>query len=186
MNLSVIGQSLFYIGIAVGITCASKMPLEGSTWPDTITFFSDSLLLSIIGLVAWRMDHKDSKKESSTTEDQTHPQKLLEQLQVEMNTLSTQLSENQPIQELQSNVVAIIERYLIPISDQQQELYLHLGMERAAHVLITLSYVQRILHRFQSALADGHEPEAHSCLLEALDGFLELELELESQKSQKS
>ena len=186
MNLSVIGQSVFYIGIAVGITCASKMPLEGSTWPDTIIPFSISLLVSIVGLVGWRMGNTGSQADTNATGNQMHPQKLLEQLQVEMNTLSTQLSENQPIQELQSNVVAIIERYLIPISDQQQELYLHLGMERAAHVLITLSYVQRILHRFQSALADGHEPEAHSCLLEALDGFLELELELESQKSQKS
>ena len=175
MSLSAIGQILFYIGIAVGITCASKMPLEGSNWPNTVLPFSVSLLFSIIGLVGWRMGHRNSQRDSSTTEDQTHPQRLLEQLAVEMKTLSEQHNQNQPMQELQIQVVTIIEQYLIPISDQQQELYRSFGMERAAHILITLSYVQRIFHRFQSALADGHEPEAQNCIAEVLEGFLELQ-----------
>ena len=59
-------------------------------------------------------------------------------------------------------VKKIIENFLIPISSRQQDLYRDLGMEQAAHILITLSYVQRILHRFQSALSDGYEEEGNS------------------------
>ena len=175
MNLSIISQVLFYIAISVGITCASKMPFEGSTWPDTLLPFLVSLFLSIIGLIGWRMGNTKSQADTISTEDQTHPQKLLQQLDIEMNTLSTLHSQNRPVQELQSNVVIIIENYLIPISSQQQELYRNLGMERAAHILITLSFVQRILHRFQSALADDHQTEAYNCIVEALEGFLELQ-----------
>ena len=58
-----------------------------------------------------------------------------------------------------------MKNFLIPISSRQQDLYSDLGMERTAHILITLSYVQRILHRFQSALSDGYEEEAPSLSL---------------------
>ena len=103
-----------------------------------------------------------------------HPQKLLVELKNEMNALSQLYTEQKPLTEVQIQVTKIIEKFLIPISARQQDLYGDLGMERAAHILITLSYVQRILHRFQSALSDGYESEAQNCISEALEGFSEL------------
>ena len=172
MTTSTISQILFYIGISVGIVCASKLPIDGSTWPDTITPFLISIVISIIGLIGWRMTegtNTDVHKESPN-----HPQQLLIVLEQEIEMLSKLYLQKKPLDEIQRQVEKILEHFLHPIAHQQQELYQDVGMERGAHILITLSYVQRILHRFQSALSDGYEQEAQNCIKEALEGFLEL------------
>jgi hypothetical protein len=173
MTLSIISQALFYVGISVGIVCASKLPVDGSTWPDTLFPFMFSIFLSVIGLVGWRMTTKGTATQENA-QSPDHPQKLLVELKNEMDVLSKLHTEQKPLTEVQTQVTKIIENFLIPISSRQQDLYRDLGMERAAHILITLSYVQRILHRFQSALSDGYESEAQNCISEALEGFLEL------------
>ena len=173
MNLNTISQIVFYIGISVGIVCASKLPVDGATYPDTLIPFLLSIFVSILGLVGWRRTSIVNKSnENSTSPD--NPKQLLADLETEMNALSELQSQRHPLEEIQDQVKKIIEHYLIPISSRQQDLYRDLGMEQAAHILITLSYVQRILHRFQSALSDGYEEEAQSCISEAVEGYLEL------------
>ena len=163
----------FYVGISVGIVCASKLPVDGTTYPDTLIPFLVSVFVSIVGLVGWRRTSVSSKTDESATSPD-NPQKLLADLKTEMDKLSELQNEKHPLEEIQNQVKKIIENFLIPISSRQQDLYSDLGMERAAHILITLSYVQRILHRFQSALSDGYEEEAQSCITEAVEGYLEL------------
>ena len=172
MTISTISQILFYIGISVGIVCASKLPIEGSTWPDTITPFLVSIMISITGLIGWRMT--DGSNTDVNKESPNHPQQMLIVLEQEIDTLSKLYLQKKPLDEIQLQVEKILEDFLHPIAHQQQKLYRDLGMERAAHILITLSYVQRILHRFQSALSDGYEQEAQNCIKEALEGFLEI------------
>jgi len=168
-----ISQIVFYVGISIGIVCASKLPVDGTTYPDTLVPFLISVFVSILGLIGWRRTSVSSQaNESAISPD--NPQKLLADLKTEMDRLSELQNENLPLEEIQIQVKKIIENLLIPISSRQQDLYRDLGMERAAHILITLSYVQRILHRFQSALSDGYEEEAQSCITEAVEGYLEL------------
>ena len=173
MNLNTISQIVFYVGISVGIVCASKLPVDGTTYPDTLIPFLVSVFVSILGLVGWRRTSVSSKTDESVTSPD-NPKKLLADLKIEMDKLSELQNEKHPLEEMQKQVQKIIENFLIPISSRQQDLYRDLGMERAAHILITLSYVQRILHRFQSALSDGYEEEAQSCITEAVEGYLEL------------
>ena len=173
MNLNTISQIVFYVGISVGIVCASKLPIDGTTYPDTLIPFLVSIFVSILGLLGWRGTSISNKIEERATAPD-NPQKLLADLEVEMDALSELQSKKHPLEEIQTQVKKIIENFLIPISSRQQDLYRDLGMERAAHILITLSYVQRILHRFQSALSDGYEEEAQSCITEAVEGYLEL------------
>mgnify|MGYP001218089356 CR=1 FL=1 len=173
MNLNTISQIVFYIGISVGIVCASKLPIDSATYPDTLFPFLVSIFISILGLVGWRRTSVSNNTEESATSPD-NPQKLLADLKIEMDTLSELQIQKRPLEEIQTQVKKIIESFLIPISSRQQSLYRDLGMERAAHILITLSYVQRILHRFQSALSDGYDEEAQSCISEAVEGYLEL------------
>jgi hypothetical protein len=175
MNLSTISQLLFYIGISVGITSASKLPVDGSTWPDTLVPFVLSLVVTIVGLVGWRLSISRLSSNIEKTEiASTHPQKLLALLHTEIDSLSER-HKDLSLDEIQSIVTNLLEGYFIPIANQQQILYQELGMERAAHILITLSYAQRIFHRFQSAYADGHELESRSCIVEAIEGFMEID-----------
>ena len=171
MNLNAISQIVFYIGISIGIVCASKLPVDGTTYPDTLIPFLLSIFVSILGLVGWRRTSISNKTDESATSPD-NPQKLLADLKTEMNALSE--LQSHPLEEIQIQVKKIIENFLIPISSRQQDLYRDLGMEQAAHILITLSYVQRILHRFQSALSDGYKEEAQNCISEAIEGYLEL------------
>ena len=173
MNLNTISQIVFYVGISVGIVCASKLPVDGTTYPDTLIPFLVSVFVSILGLVGWRRTSVSSKADESANAPD-NPQKLLADLKTEMDRLSELQNEKHTLKEIQKQVKKIIENFLIPISSRQQDLYRDLGMERAAHILITLSYVQRILHRFQSALSDEYEEEAQSCIAEAVEGYLEL------------
>ena len=140
MNLSVISQVLFYIGISVGITSASKLPTGGNTWPDTLLPFILSLVVTIVGLVGWRMSLKMTTSQTENTNSSSNnPQKLLTLLQTEILSLSDEHTDL-PLDEIQSKVTNLLEVYFIPISNQQQILYQELGMERGAHILITLSY----------------------------------------------
>ena len=173
MNLNTISQIVFYIGISVGIVCASKLPVDGTTYPDTLIPFLISVFVSILGLVGWRRTSVSSRVGGDTTSPD-NLKKLLTDLKIEMDRLSELQNEKHPLKEIQIQVKKIIENFLIPISSRQQDLYRELGMEHAAHILITLSYIQRILHRFQSALSDGYEEEAQSCITEAVEGYLEL------------
>ena len=79
------------------------------------------------------------------------------------------------MESLQERIQDLLEQYFVPITTQQPLLYQEYGMEKAAHILITLSYAQRMLHRSQSAYADGHAQETLSSLREALEGVMELQ-----------
>ena len=173
MNLNTISQIVFYMGISVSIVCASKLPIDGTTYPDTFIPFLLSIFVSTLGLVCWRRTRVSNTTEENSTSPNT-PQQLLVELKEEMNMLVELQKEKQTLEEIQLQVRNIIENFLIPISSRQQDLYRDLGMEQAAHILITLSYVQRILHRFQSAFSDGYNEEANNCITEAIEGYSEL------------
>ena len=100
----------------------------------------------------------------------TNPQNLLDNLQTKIKSLS-HTHKNLSLSKTNSTVTTLLEGYFIPIANQQQLLYQDLGLERAAHILITLSYVQRIFYRFQSAYADEHEQEAETVFLRLLNVF---------------
>ena len=65
MNLNTISQIVFYVGISVGIVCASKLPVDGTTYPDTLIPFLVSVFVSILGLVGWRRTSVSSKADES-------------------------------------------------------------------------------------------------------------------------
>ena len=79
MNLNTISQIVFYIGISIGIVCASKLPVDGAIYPDTLIPFLLSIFVSILGLVVWRRTSVSSKTDESATSPD-NPKKLLADL----------------------------------------------------------------------------------------------------------
>ena len=169
MSQSIIGQGIFYVGMIVGIISSAKLPEESASWPDTMMYFGAAVVVCIVGLVVWRTAPKNLAEGGGIHE---HPLQLLEQLKQECSELI--MVRGAPMEEIQSRIETLLQSYFVPITTQQPLLYQEYGMERAAHILITLSYAQRMLHRSQSAYADGHTEESLSSLQEALEGIMEL------------
>ena len=63
------------------------------------------------------------------------------------------------------------EQYLLPISASRQVLINRFGMEKAAELLISLSYGERLINRVNSAAIDDHVEEAAKCAEEAYAAF---------------
>ena len=119
MNLSVISQVLFYLGISVGITCASKLPTSGEIWPDTLIPFIISIVVTIVGLVGWRWNVSASSQDDNSPQETNHPQYLLDDLQKEIEDLAG-FHQNASLSEIQSKITYLLERFFIPITNQQQ------------------------------------------------------------------
>ena len=49
------GPLSFGVGIIIAIAGATKLPADGTKWPDTWPIFLIGALLSVAGIVLWRM-----------------------------------------------------------------------------------------------------------------------------------
>ena len=74
------GPLSFGVGIIVAIAGATKLPAEGTKWPDTWPVFLIGALLSIAGIVVWRMAEAKRDAATRTGEDgKSDPLKLFQE-----------------------------------------------------------------------------------------------------------
>jgi hypothetical protein len=155
-----------------------------SQWPDTFPAFVIGMGMAAAGVVLWRMEMRREREQQSAGAEQ-HPGDL-DRAMATTDPLRSALEGIEPIEqiireadrlrawELMRRVDEVLETHVLPTVERRQEVMSRYGMSAGAEILIALAYGERMLNRVWSAAADGHLPEAHSCLPEALEGFREV------------
>ena len=172
-KLSPVGPILFGLGIIVAIAGATKLPADGSKWPDTWPIFLIGALVSVTGIVMWRLaETKRNSQVGQGDDSKRDPLKLLQEalpvaqaIETELNALSTEA--------LCERVDHVLVTFILPAAEARQDVVKKLGMERGAEILVTAAYAERMLNRVWSAAADGHGPEASASLVEAVGAMKE-------------
>ena len=167
------GFIIFCVGIVLAIVGASKAPVEGSEWPDTIWLFIDGTTVALIGLVLWRQRvQKLANELAQATESESDPFVLLEALISPLDALKGDIEELAP-DALTARIDTLLNDFVLPFAEVRQVLVNRLGMEKGAEVLVIVAFGERLLNRVWTAAADGHLPEAKACFPEAHEAFIE-------------
>jgi len=156
---------------AVQYAAAQLWKPDGDTWPDTMFLFNDGVILTILGLALWRLALRNEEEEA--TETDKDPLKLLLDVRSHVEDLYRSADDLESYQFLEQTKI-IREDFLLPISASRQQLINRFGMEKAAELLITISYAERIVNRVSSAATDQHLEEAARCTEEAYAAFQEV------------
>ena len=169
-NLAKYGLLLYSLGICWAVVGAAKMPDPGETWPSTLFVFNDGLILTLLGLVLWKFAPVPKKKEE---EGRRTAIQLLRDMEPILDDLYKSVDELECYQ-IQEYIKILREQYLVPLEDKRTGIMKKFGMEKAAELLIAISYGERILNRVYSASLDGHHDEAVTCTEEAHGAFQEV------------
>ena len=162
------GILIYILGICLAVIGATKLPEEGQTWSETIYLFNDGIILTILGLALWRLAlRQDEENDPETDSD---PLKLLLGMRSIIDELYRSADDLETYQ-FQEYTKILREQYLLPISASRQVLINRFGMEKAAELLISLSYGERLINRVNSAAIDDHVEEAAKCAEEAYAAF---------------
>ena len=158
------GPLSFGIGIIVAIAGATKLPADGTKWPDTWPVFLIGALLSVVGIVLWRM--AEAKQDAATATGEDGKSDPLELLQAAVPAVKAVEADFQGLtsETLCERIDAVLQEFIVPAAEARQDLVKKLGMERGAEILVTAAYAERMLNRVWSASADGHLPEAGASL----------------------
>ena len=133
-------------------------------------------------MALWRLALRQEEKRD--VEPENDPLKLILSMKSIIEELYRSADELETYQ-FQEYTKILRERYLLPISASRQLLINRFGMEKAAEVLITLSYGERLINRVNSAAIDDHVEEAARCAEEAYAAFQQVYLLIkELQKTQ--
>lgn len=164
-----ISITIFLIGTLIATICASKVPTEGQTYPDTLPLFIVGAVLAVIGVIAWHMINKKLVKEkikNKDTSDDADPLKIMESMQPELKTLDDTF-ESLTTETIMVEVDKILDNYILPIANIREDVTNILGMSKGSEVLLTFAYGERILNRVWSAASDNHITEARNVYPEA-------------------
>lgn len=162
------GILIYILGICLAVIGATKLPEEGQTWSETIYLFNDGIILTILGLALWRLALR--QEEENDQEMDSDPLKLLLGMRSIIDELYRSADDLETYQ-FQEYTKILREQYLLPISASRQVLINRFGMEKAAELLISLSYGERLINRVNSAAIDDHVEEAARCAEEAYAAF---------------
>ena len=165
---------LFGLGVIVAIAAAAKMPVEGSSWPDTLPIFSVSAVICALGIFLWRRDIAAARTEVAREQSgaENSPEALLEGLMAPLAEFVEQI-ETMDADGICGRVDQLLETYVLPFAEGRQKLLDAMGMEKGAEVLVVMAYGERMLNRTWSAAGDGHLPEARASLPESAEAFRE-------------
>jgi len=168
MRLRWIGQIVFSIGLLGAIIGAAKAPVEGATWPDTWPLFLGGWLFSCVGVVLWRVS---SASQAATYTIDGDALEILQKINQELQHSYEGWRKVTSCAELNQQISAFQEQYVVPFAVNRSQFITRLGMEAGAEIVITCSYGERMLNRVWSATADAHLPEALASLAEAKEAF---------------
>ena len=167
------GFIIFSIGIVLAIVGASKAPIEGSAWPDTVPVFLAGSLLAVVGLFLWRRaTAAEARAQAASSESANDPYALLTGLMEPMNALKSEL-DSLDTEALGERVDHLLNDFVLPFAEVRQVLVNRMGMEKGAEVLVIVAFGERLLNRVWTTAADGHLPEAKACFPEAHEAFIE-------------
>lgn len=162
------GIILYSLGICVAAIGASKLPETGESWSDTLYWFNDGVILTILGLWIWRQGTET--EESVETEKKRTPVQLIQDIQPILHDLYRNVDDLECYQ-IQEYVKILQEQYLMPLEAVRGKIINQFGLERSGELLITISYGERVINRIYSASLDGHHDEALECTEEAHAAF---------------
>lgn len=172
-QVSPVGPAMFGLGIIVAIAGATKLPMDGSKWPDTWPIFLVGAILSVAGITLWRMAEAKLNAQVGQTDDgRRDPLKLLQDALPAAQSIEADL-EQLSNEDLCERVDQVLVTFILPAAEARQDVVKKLGMERGAEILVTAAYAERMLNRVWSAAADGHKPEASASLVEAVGAMKE-------------
>lgn len=167
------GPLSFGVGIIIAIAGATKLPADGTKWPDTWPVFLIGALLAVAGIVLWRISEAKQDAVNSQGEDgKSDPLELLQAALPAVKAIEADLQEL-TTDTLCERIDAVLQDYVVPAAEGRLELVKKLGMGRGAEILVTAAYAERMLNRVWSASADGHLPEASASLSEAAGAIQE-------------
>jgi hypothetical protein len=164
-----IGIILYSLGISIAAIGAAKMPQDGNTWSDTVYWFNDGVILTLLGLWIWRSSPVE-KKEENLGKERT-PIQLIREIQPILDDLYRNVDDLECYQ-IQEYVNILRQQYLLPLERVRNQIVAKIGLEKSAELLIAISYGERIINRIHSASLDGHHDEAVECTEEAHGAFL--------------
>ncbi len=170
-NRRLVGIFLYSLGICVASIGATKLPAEGSTWSDILYVFNDGVILTIVGLVIWRLAPIEQKEEE--TENKRTALQLIRDIQPILDDLYRNVDDLECYQ-IQEYVNILRAQYLMPLEQLRSRIISDKGLEKTAELLIAMSYGERIINRIHSAALDGHHDEAVECTEEAHAAFKEV------------
>lgn len=170
-NRRLVGTILYSLGICVASIGATKLPAEGATWSDMVYLFNDGVILTIVGLVIWRLAPVEEEKQE--TENKRSALQLIRDIQPILDDLYRNVDDLECYQ-IQEYVKILRAQYLMPLEQLRGKIMSDKGMDKAAELLIAISYGERVINRIHSAALDGHHDEAVECTEEAHAAFKEV------------
>ena len=166
-----LGIFLYCVGICIAVTGAAKMPMEGEMWSDVLYLFNDGAIVTLLGLVLWRQSIGQIKEDDNSETRSAF--QLLRDVQPILDDLYRSVDDLECYQ-IQEYVKILREQYLVPLEVQRGTIIAKYGLEKAAELLVAISYGERIINRVHSAALDGYHDEAVECTEEAHAAFQEV------------
>ena len=171
--MHMVGLSVFTISIIVALISAAKLPISQQTWSDQLVVYAFAILFALLGL--WLLRSAPvilTNRSTFITPPKYLSLELLQQLLAEMYDLKPHLEHSDRMATL-NKVQILLEKYIIPFTTQQSEIFQQLGRTQGIKIIMIIALGERLLNRVWSATGDGHFPEAFHSYLKALAAFEE-------------
>ncbi|MCP4700650.1 MAG: hypothetical protein GY862_27920 [Gammaproteobacteria bacterium] len=171
MNMRIIGLVFFVCGTVAAIICAAKLPVPPAVWPDNLQSFALATLSALSGLALFHWS-RAARKHKALAKRQFHsiPGKLLVELLQEMQALENDIANLQG-PEIVQRAEILLDKFVLPFADRQNEIIAHLGRYDGTAVLTSTARGERLLNRMSSAAGDGCLTEARINCSNALEAF---------------
>ena len=127
-QVSPVGPAMFGLGIIVAIAGATKLPMDGSKWPDTWPIFLVGAILSVAGITLWRMAEAKLNAQVGQTDDgRRDPLKLLQDALPAAQSIEADL-EQLSNEDLCERVDQVLVTFILPAAEARQDVVKKLGM----------------------------------------------------------
>lgn len=168
-----VGLSVFTISIIVALISAAKLPVSPQIWSDQLVVYAVAVLFALLGLWLLRRAPIASTNPSTlSAHSQCISLELLQQLLPEMRDLKQEI-EHSDRTAILNRVQILLDKYIIPFTAQQQEIFQQLGKPQGIKIIMVVALGERLLNRVWSAACDGCFKEAYHSYLKALAAFEE-------------
>jgi len=169
-----VGLSVFTMSIIIALISAAKLPVSPQIWSDQLVVYAIAILFALLGL--WLLRRTPVTLLPNPSNLTAHPQcvslELLIQLLLEMRDLKQEI-EHSDRTAILNRVQILLDKYIIPFTAQQQEIFKQLGKPQGIKIIMIVALGERLLNRVWSAACDGCFKEAYHSYLKALAAFEE-------------
>lgn len=168
-----VGLSVFTMSIIIALISAAKLPVSPQIWSDQLVIYAVAVLFALLGLWLLRRASVISTNPSTlSAHSQCISLELLQQLLPEMRDLKQEI-EHSDRTAILNRVQILLDKYIIPFTAQQQEIFQRLGKPQGIKIIMVVALGERLLNRVWSAACDGCFKEAYHSYLKALAAFEE-------------